>query len=58
MAADDAIDWWKDLAAASTNEDVMSNVTGVRLQEMLRETELHQLSFQDFRQMAKDVHAM
>lgn len=54
----EAIEWWRGLASAPTNEDVMINVTGVRLQQVLLEAPLRQLSFADFRQIAEDVHAM
>ncbi|TDN86847.1 hypothetical protein [Stakelama pacifica] len=46
------------MASAPTNEDVAINVTALRLQEMLKEDALRQLSQSDFRQVAGDVHAM
>ncbi|GLV27602.1 hypothetical protein TomTYG75_01290 [Sphingobium sp. TomTYG75] len=57
-ARDEAIDWWRALTSAPTNEDVAINVTALRLQDMLKEDALRQLSKSDFRQVAGDVHAM
>ena len=57
-ARSEAIEWWRGLASAPTNEDVAINVTASRLQEMLREDSLRHLTQSDFRQVAGDVHAM
>lgn len=57
-ALEEAIDWWRALASAPTNEDVAINVTALRLQDMLKEDALRLLSQSDFRQVAGDVHAM
>jgi hypothetical protein len=57
-ALDEAIEWWRNLPNAPTNEDVAINVTALRLQEMLKEDALQRLTQSDFRQVAGDVHAM
>ena len=43
-ALDEAIEWWRSLPKAPTNEDVAINVTALRLQEMLKEDALQRLS--------------
>ena len=57
-AREEAIEWWRNLPSAPTNEDVAINVTAYRLREMLKEVSLQRLSQSDFRQVAGDVHAM
>lgn len=57
-AREEAIEWWRNLPSAPTNEDMAINVTASRLQAMLKEDSLRQLSQSDFRQVAGDVHAM
>lgn len=57
-ARNEAIAWWQGLASAPTNEDVAINTTAQRLQELLSENALKEMTLPQFREVAGDVHAM
>jgi hypothetical protein len=57
-ALDEAIAWWKSLPKAPENEDEMLNVTAPRLRDLLSQSRVGVLSYEEFFDVCMSVHAI
>lgn len=57
-AVEKAINWWRQLPEAPSEEELMLNTTGPALQTLLSDGGLQQMDYQSFREICAGVHSI